>query len=62
MIKTVEKIKQPCHQCPMFKPTIECSDMFGDVYVNTVVEVNCENRAICDYIELYLSGRMGENK
>lgn len=60
MIKTIEKIKPPCHQCPMFKPSLNCSDVYGEVFVDTVVEISCENRAICDYIELYLSGKVGE--
>ncbi len=62
MIKTIEKIKDACHQCSKFTPTIKgVSTVQNGAYRDKVVEVECENKALCDYIEWYLSGRIGEN-
>ena len=62
MIKTIEKIKDACYQCPNFTPAIKgVSTVLNGAYQDKLVEVTCENRALCDYIERYLSRRMGEN-
>lgn len=62
MIKTIEKIKDACYQCPKFTPAIKgVSTVRNGAYQDKLVEVTCENRALCDYIEWYLSGRIGEN-
>lgn len=63
MIKTIEKIKDACHQCPKFTPAIKgVSTVLNGAYCDKVVKVECEHKALCDYIELYLSGRMSEKK
>lgn len=62
MIKTIEKIKDACHQCPKFTPAIKgVSTVLNGAYIDKVVKVECEHKALCDYIERYLSRRMGEN-